>query len=205
MRTSGHIIILIVAAHALFACDREKPDTATAAGAISVQELQPEAFPGTDAELLIQGTHVPVKLSQQKKDLSTTLTLAVHDEPFEVESYRSMSDSFELVSAAGETFTPPLDLLRFPLEVGSTWDWKGTMGFGSAYPATAVVTTANDSLDLGVPTSSIKVLVAITIEANGPDKLPAHRDLSFWFVPGKGVVKRDFGAGSIRQPLSKSQ
>jgi hypothetical protein len=182
----------------------EKRATVEGDGALveSVRDLDPGALPGEEAQLVYGGTKVPVTLDLDKEGNRITLRILAHGEPSDVEIYEEGENRFSLVNAAGESYNPPIDLLRFPFRVGSTWDWSGTMTSGGlSKKARAKVETTNERLFKDtVPMEAVKVAVRLEIDANPPDGPSAKRDLAFWFSPGKGVVRREFGPASIREP-----
>jgi hypothetical protein len=165
------------------------------------RDLQPDAAPGDEAELVLAGTRLPVELRHSQQAEMLTLELLAHGELLEREVYRSLPEEFGLVEASKERYDPPLPLLRFPLQIGETWEWSGTMEMAaSPRPVTATVATASDKLYLGeAPTEAVKVSVHLAIDA-GPNLPPAKRELTFWFAPGRGLVRREFGAASHREP-----
>jgi hypothetical protein len=52
----------------------------------------------------------------------------------------------------------------------------------------------------GGPYATIRAHVALVLDTGSPE--PAKRELMFWFVPKKGIIKRDFGAISTREPAT---
>ncbi|MFZ4508440.1 MAG: hypothetical protein ACOYON_12170 [Fimbriimonas sp.] len=165
--------------------------------------LKPDALPGERAQLILAGTEVNVALKQEQKGTKTHLLLLAHDEVFEHELYDSSPTAFRLENASDNVYTPGIDLLRFPLAFGDQWDWKGkeTVG-GISRNASAGITTVADKLYIdGVPVETVQVSVDLKLEAEGSGPV-AHRKLAFWFAPGKGVIRREFGSASVRQPVA---
>lgn len=169
----------------------------------AAKDLQPGSLPGKTAQLVMTGTKVPVELRQERQGADLTLVLEAHGETFDRESYREADDSFAVSLAAGERYEPPIPLLKFPLRVGSEWDWKGSMtAAGLKKEATGTIATDDDKVVVGeVPLNAVKVSVNLDIEANPPDGPKAKRTLTFWFAPGKGVIKRAFGSATVREPV----
>jgi len=110
----------------------------------------------------------------------------------------------KLLFAAGETFDPPLPLLIFPMTVGDSWKWKGTMIADEARSkAEAKIVSQVSKAELkGSTVPSVKVMVDLQLAENQQSK-PVKRTLSFWVVEGKGVVRREFGEESVREPQPK--
>jgi hypothetical protein len=169
---------------------------------VEMTDLKPDALPGEEAQLVYGGTKVPVTLAQERSGSDLTLRILAHNEPTEMEVYRVGAQEFSISNAAGEVYEPPIDLLRFPLRLGASWDWAGTMTAGGLQKnATARVETSADRLfPETVPLDAVKVAVKLDIVANPPNGPTAKRDLTFWFAEGRGVVRRAFGAASVREP-----
>jgi len=145
---------------------------------------------------------MPVEVGQAQKGEEMTFTFTAHGQTFETEIYKVNDSGFSLEDAAGERYEQALPLLKFPMNVGDTWSWTGSMVAGDEpHKASATVTTSSETILLPATGSvpSILVVVDLAIEGGGPK--PATRKLRFWFVPGKGLLKRQFGSASSREPL----
>lgn len=118
----------------------------------------------------------------------------------EVEEYQDGVEAFRLKQGGGETYQPPIDLLRFPMKVGDTWTWKGKItSSGDSQDATAVVETMEETAFIGeVPVKAVTARVTLAFAAGGEDH--AQRVLSFSFAPGKGLFRRQFDSISVREP-----
>ena len=161
--------------------------------------LMADAFPGEKARLVLAGTEIPVKVKRREEGSDVVLELWAHGEIVQQERYVAGKDAFSLKVAGGEHYDPALPLVKFPMEVGATWSWSGSMTAGErVHPAKGSVTTSTEQVYAPSPESAVKVLVELELESGGPR--PAKRTLTFWIVPGHGVVKRAFGAGSAREP-----
>jgi hypothetical protein len=167
----------------------------------SFSELKPDAQPGAKADMLMAGTHIPVNVSVNRSGSRFEIILSAHNETFETERYRIVSGAFSLQGAAGDTYLPALDLLRFPSHLGDNWNWVGTVSSGGIQRhATATVSSSSTNLySGGVTTEAVQVEVNLSLYSQG-EKTPAARKLVFDFVPGKGIVRREFGDASVRQP-----
>lgn len=141
---------------------------------------------------------VDVDQKEQANDLLVDLT--AHGQSFEKEIYRSDGNAFYLVNAVGVEYQPPIKLLQFPLQVGDSWPWTGKLlNAGHSNNGTATITTSADRLLLpGAPADTILVEVKLEIDNGTPTW--AQRKLAFWFLPGKGIVRRNFGT-SARDPV----
>lgn len=167
----------------------------------SISQIAPATIPGTSADLLLAGTPYPVQIVVKRSGNIMELVLQNHGEPFEIERYEVSPDQFGLIDAAEEHFAPPLPLLKFPLTMGEEWGWSGTMSTGQIPRlATAKVTPAWETLFLsGVSHKTVKIDVDLSLYAN-KGKSPLKRSLDFWFEPKLGLIKRQFGSTSIREP-----
>ena len=165
------------------------------------EELKPDANPGPKAVLRLLKTDIPVDVKIEVDSNEVTLQLLAKGELLEVEKYRSTVEKFELVQAVSESFDPPMTLLKFPLEDGAHYAWEGRLKMGVIGPdATAKVTVRKDNLnekDYAGP--ALLSLVELSFDGGAPTK--ATRTLKFWFVEGKGVLKREFDKGSARLPV----
>ncbi|MEA2554283.1 MAG: hypothetical protein QOJ65_2459 [Fimbriimonadaceae bacterium] len=140
---------------------------------------------------------VDVKVEQSGDDFSLHLVNGGQD--FETEQYKNPPDGFLLVNAAGETYAPPIPLLKFPMRIGDTWKWSGDMITGPASrKADAAIRTRDDKVDMGTPVDALLVEVDLSMYSGASQ--PATRRLAFWFVKGKGLVKREFGSSTSRVP-----
>jgi hypothetical protein len=167
-----------------------------------IGDVNPGSMIPAKATLKIGEIDMPVEVSLSQNGADTTFTFSAHGQTFETESYENKQTEFSLVDAAGERYNPPLPLLKFPMNVGDTWDWVGSMVAGEEpHKATATITTSSETILLPATgnVDSILVVVDLSIESGGPK--PATRKLRFWFVPNKGLLKRQFGSASSREPL----
>ena len=114
----------------------------------------------------------------------------VDEEVYEVEGHTVM-----LKRALGETFQPPVTLIKSPLNVGDNYTWKGTLACDiEKIDGTATVTTSTDFVSMKDKSEdAIKVEVDLNFGAG------ASRKLSFWFVRGKGILKSEMFK-TVREP-----
>lgn len=159
----------------------------------SLKELRPEA--GTErAKLVFGGTEIPVQVQRTWKGTRLELDMSAYDTLLEEERYEFSDQSLLLVEAASERYVPPLPLLKAPVASGDRYEWSGTMTSGEVeHRAFASVTVGTD------PIFPYKSVVELKIDGGGPQ--PASRTLTLWFAAGKGIVKREFGAGAARVPV----
>ncbi len=96
--------------------------------------------------------------------------------------------------AGANKIDPPIPVIVYPMTVGKSWKWKGsiTLGTGEQAPKT------DGSADLRVAAkekvrtgpgefTAFKVDLSLTISAgNQSQNIPN----SYWFAPGKGLIKQ---------------
>lgn len=145
--------------------------------------------------LVIGEREIPVTVKSEMIGKLLSVRIYADNTELEHEGYRVEPDAFLLIQAGGETFDPPLPVLKFPLKIGDGWSWTGTLRAGEATSAAeAKVMTIRESL-FTPPSEALRVNVELTLRRGVGSK----RNLSFWFLEGRGLVQREFGA-SIRRP-----
>lgn len=182
---------------ALASCNH-KPTTG--ARIPSREEMKPGELYADRATLLYGGTEVAVTVTRQASGSQVKFILTAHGQVFETETYEDNDGSFAFVGI-DDQFEPPLPLLKFPMRIGDKWEWKGTLKSATvSHPATATVTTARDNLFLAGQgdLETLRSDVRLFLDSGTPT--PAERKLTFWFVQGRGIVRREIGTATIRQP-----
>lgn len=200
---SHWFFILVVLATGALSCTGSKSGGQVTKGSGALintsADMKPDADPGPQ-KAVYAGTVIPVKVKTTLDNGNFSIELMYNNVSLEMEKYLSTATEFDLVNAAGEDYAPPIPLLRFPMNVGDSWKWSGKMMTGPmGRDATAVVTTREEKIDTGSLADALLVEVDISMES-GAANAPATRQLMFWFVKGKGLVKRDFGASTSRVP-----
>lgn len=168
------------------------------------ETFRPGTAPYRTGELILaERTSIPIELvriEDAEREL-VTFECVAHGEVVDQEVYQDRVASFSLVSKTGESFDPPLPLIVYPVRVGETkpFEWKGKVLEGEVPSnAHAVVTVLDEPSNLPAPFSeTIRVNVELSLHGAGD---PTKRELAFWFVEGRGLVKRSFGALDTRQP-----
>jgi hypothetical protein len=188
------------------ACARcQKPSGGKAGSGVHIAsstDLKPDANPGPQ-RIVYAGTVIPAETKVNLMNDEFSIELWYNEVSLEKEVYKSSAKEFSLVNAAGEDYAPPIPLLRFPMNAGASFKWSGKMITGpTSRNATALISTREDKVDMGGVTDALVVEVDISMESGA--NAPATRQLLFWFVKGKGVVKRDFGASTSRVPASST-
>lgn len=156
-----------------------------------------------EARLEIAGSPVDVLIECDERDpAGTRVKLLAHGQSFEEEVYKVTDREFLLVEAGGEAYNPPLPLAKAAMKVGDTWTWEGKVGSGEmARNVKATVVSASEKVFVPVTADALKV--EVQLEMSSGIATPARRALTFWLVPGQGVVKRQFGSSSVRRPIEK--
>ena len=188
----------------LVGCHSDTGSSSAAGRRIDTTEsIRPELAPAPKALLRLAGVKVPVEVKYAVVKNQVNVQLFAHGEVFEKEGYITDPEAFRLQEAADGTYAPPLDLLRFPMHVGDKWSWSGRMVTGGiSRPTKATVTTSTGKVYAGaLGMDAVQVNVDLEIYAD-PGRSPSKRKLSFWFVPQKGLVRREFGTESIREPAT---
>ncbi len=167
----------------------------------TLADLAPQTPPAKSAHLVLAGTSYPVSLQQTQTSTSLTLNWLSHGEVLESETYGTQGQVFGLQGADEVHFQPMLPLLKFPLHFGDSWSWTGSLvAAGMTRPATAQVTVDQDRIFVsGASIDTVKSTAEISIQS-GSGKPPIKREVVFWFEPKAGIVKRQFGSASIREP-----
>ena len=197
MRWVGAAVLLVAAA--AMACSSRSGGTGERIAAIA--DLNPGAKIPPKANLKIGEIDMTVEIKQTTDGQQVKFEISAHGQVFESETYSVGETTFDLLDVAGEHYEPKMPLLKFPMRVGDQWQWSGTMTAGEKpHKAQATVTSTDDSVLLpgSGSTDTILVVVDLSIESGGPT--PATRKLRFWFAKDKGLIKRQFGIGSSREP-----
>jgi|GEM_PF-915552 len=169
-------------------------------------DLKPDVAPPAEAHIILSGTEIPVTLTEKRESNSIVYSWMVDAEgetgtPVEVEreKYFSSKDLFSFAATAHEKYDPPLNLIRYPLTVGDSWDWSGDVVIGkNRTKANAKITSSADTLNLPAGnTSALLITVDLTYAGNAA---PSVRQLKFWFKPGMGLIRRELWGSSTREP-----
>jgi hypothetical protein len=136
----------------------------------SLDSLSPHVLKLEEAVLVLGGTKIPVAIESRAKEGECEITLSAYEQVMETEKYVYDSKSFKMSEITGETYDPPLDLLRFPLAIGDTYRWKGNLLLGEmSRPAEAEIATSSDKLFLAEKDlEAVKVSVRLLLESGGP-------------------------------------
>jgi hypothetical protein len=172
----------------------------------SEADLKASTTPPKLANIILSGTSIPVVLQEKRTQNVITYTWIVDSnkesgEPVEVESEKYFFNGklFSFAATAHEQYNPPINLIRYPMTVGDTWEWAGDVIFGKTKAkAKATITTSAEEVNLDTGKfSALKVNVEVNFEANSA---PKKRELTFFFKPGEGLIRRELWASSTRTP-----
>lgn len=170
-------------------------------------ELFPPDLPTQPVMLNLGGIVMDEAQMQVESDgARRTLLIRNQDVTIDKEVYEVDKQGISLVAfgsgaGAGDQFDPPLKLIAFPAREGQKLEWKGSLRFGNvrAVKGEAVSSTETELLSMATGSAqAIRVTVDLRLESGTPEQ--ARRRLEFWFVNGRGPVKRDFGANQTREP-----
>lgn len=163
-------------------------------------DLKPDELPPKEANLILSGTKVEVELNPIVKDGAVILTWLAHGVEVEREKYAVSPQALSLVSGPAESYEPAVPLLMFPFKVGDSYSYKGSQTIGRvSRPATAKISTAEETLNLETGNfGTIRVTVNMHVETGTPGGTDS--EFKFWFKPGGGMVRREFGFSSTREP-----
>lgn len=163
-------------------------------------ELLPDALYQPKATLNYGGTPVVVEMTRSTSGQEVRFELSAHGEVLETEVYQSTTSEFALVSI-DEKFVPPLPLLKFPMTLGEPWDWKGELVAGGVrHRAEASISSSSEQLFLTKTGGVSTVKIHVELKIDSKTSTPAKRHLTFWFARGKGIVKREVGTATSREP-----
>ena len=212
IRQTTTIGLLVSIMFALCACGCEKRATTdiVVTGVPHISALDPKSFaadmlPYENAALILAGKPLPVKMSSKRSGEVLIFKLDAFGQTVEEEVYRLSDRSFSVERVSDELYDPPIPLIEYPAHSGERYEWAGEMVSGEqSRQAKANIELLGDRLNMfGGQFESLHVMVNLQMESGGPD--PAVRTMSFWFVPGKGMVKREFGFSSTREPAPAEQ
>jgi hypothetical protein len=167
----------------------------------SPDQVFPANAPDSPVQLIVAGYEVKdVDMKTNREGGLVRLVLTAHDEVLQEEHYRLDESGLYVAKMVGESFEPPLPLLKFPSNGTSALDYAGKVTVGrSVRDVKATIRTAPEVLNtLGGQFDSMKVTVALDFGAG------QSRQLVFWVSPGQGVVKREYGSEATRAPAPRS-
>jgi len=170
----------------------------------SADTMKPQMVPFTKGNLIYQGSVVPVDIKAEDDGKSLNIMLLVDGETTSTETYTYDSTGFRFAGTEAEKYDPPVPLVHYPLQSDSPWKWSGSIKMGDhASPADAEIKAKREELNITAGHfNTYLVEVQLSFDGGAPEK--SKRRLRFWFDPGKGIVKREFGLNSSREPRANT-
>jgi hypothetical protein len=93
--------------------------------------------------------------------------------------------------------SPPLTVIRNPMTVGKSWNWKGSIAVGGGQPIPAEATlkvASRETVKSAAGTfSAFRVNMDLRVTAQGQT---ARIPNSYWFAPGAGLVRQQVTLGA---------
>lgn len=168
-------------------------------------EIFPASVKGGPVSLVLGGIDIPATSKITASDATREIRVFANDEEIESEVYRVTEQEIALSQIGigkglgGETYEPPLTLVRFPMAVGEKFEWSGKIIIGErTLDATAVTNSKREQVSLATGTLEALYLQT-TLKISDRAGMASERKFEFWFGMGLGPVKRDFGQ-QIRTP-----
>lgn len=181
---------LVAGAFLLFGCFR-----AGSRQMITAEELGLKNLASRNNELVIASESIPVVTETKAAGGRTVIRFLSHGAEIEREEYETGKSELVLLRTTTDGFEPGLPVLRFPLFLGKSWAWKGSIRSGDLLvPAEAEIMPIRESL-LFPPADALKISVNLTIR----DRDTSRREMAFWFIEGRGLVQRQFGSSVRRE------
>ena len=165
--------------------------------------LEPDHIPFDQCRLELAGSSFRANLKVTESGDTIRIDLVAAGEVLETEKYSSSDTAFSVIEAGGETYNPPIPIIRYPMHIGDTWNWTGIIDTGGeVHPTKATVSTSSQDLTIkgGIVHNVVRIDIMLSIDSGRPSN-PATRKMTFWIAPDMGVVKRAFGDYSSREPL----
>ena len=189
--------IALVVVCCMIGCDHIHTSVVTSppAYASRIDEFLPLDAGQVDGQFTVDGTKTNYTLKTKTEGTVVSFQALSEGTMIDEEVYDFQGNTIVLKKAVGENFMPPMTLIKFPLEVGSQYQWQGKLCCEmDSLDAHAAVTTSTDFVSLKDKSEdALKVEVNLTFGSGGT------RKLSFWFVKGKGILKTEMYK-TIREP-----
>ncbi|MBS1707829.1 MAG: hypothetical protein JSS65_03805 [Armatimonadetes bacterium] len=171
----------------------------------SADTLKPQAVPYTKGNLIYQGSVVPVDIKSADDGKTLKLEFIVDGETTGSETYTYDATGFRFAGTEAELYEPALPLVHYPFKSEDPARWTGEIKMGDhSYPAEAEIKAKKEDLNITAGHfNTYLVEVQLSFDGGAPEK--SKRRLRFWFDPGKGVVKRELGLNSSREPRTDAE
>lgn len=104
-------------------------------------------------------------------------------------------------ASGGNTIDPPIPVIKYPLQAGKSWSWKGSIGMGgqSASGKAILRVIGRQSVKTRARTfNAWRVDLKLTVSAQGQTITIPN---TYWFAPGAGLIKQ---SATLPAPGGKS-
>lgn len=210
MRLSvGAIVITGFAAFAvsiwILGCSNSSKSGIASGGTFSAfEQMQPQTLPYARAYLILGGTPEETIIETVSRTGEVDFNLLIEDTIVEQEFYGYDDKSFRFLGNTHERFEPGIPLLRFPMKAGEDWSWGGKYTFAEReMDAEATISTELDTIDtLAGQFETVLVIVNVEVDADAVE--PVKFERKFWFVPKRGIIRREFEHSGTREPMPAS-
>jgi len=171
----------------------------------SEKSLSPDALPYERGSLILAGTEYPIEIRQVRSPGSVEFVLERQGEVLEIERYVGDESSFRLVQGGGATYLPAIPLIFYGRDLSEPQTWNGEVKeVDVAHVAAAQIRAAREPINIpGGRYDAYRIdvqLRRIDVQLRIDSEPAVDRQMKFWFVPNRGIVKREFGSTSTRLP-----
>lgn len=171
----------------------------------SKAELNPDALFSPKAELIYTGWNLSVNMLRKIQNDRVRFEFLSHGTVLgaETEVYSVNSEAFGLIEMNMERYAPAIPLLKFPMNVGDVWEWKGNQESGGRqHKCWATITSKVEKMpERGI--EAVHVSVDLSVESGAGN--PSTRKIDFWFTKGRGIIKRTYGEAIARVSLDSEE
>lgn len=191
-------------------CQPNQPTAPATTGGGTMQvfdrkQLKVDSVPYEQGVLIMGGTPYAINMVKGKPEMPDEVRFLINERKvgttIEEERYVVTDRILQFAGSRLESFEPPLTLSAFPLRVGSSETWSGTINWQQIkLPATATITVSADPLNLQSGKVDDAVLILVKLQIVEPGGNTADREFKFWVAPDRGILRRDFSAVSSREP-----
>jgi hypothetical protein len=99
----------------------------------SASELKPDALYSDKAELILSDLTLPVDMARRVEGENVLFEFSTGAVIVDTEVYQSTTKVFGLMKMNMESYDPAIVLLKFPMNVGDSWEWKGVQESGGRH------------------------------------------------------------------------
>ncbi|HAY14725.1 MAG TPA: hypothetical protein PLB31_02890 [Fimbriimonadaceae bacterium] len=167
------------------------------------RQLGFDDFKDTKATLVLAGTPIPVETKFVKEGDVRRLIFVVHGQEVDEERYRVSVNGLEFIGTRSETFEPAIMLAPLPFAAPRTSEWKGKWKTGpTEVEGEATIEATPERINtVGGQFDAARIEIKLTMKVDDKDR--RERTLKFWLVRDHGIVRRELGADSAREPAAK--